>query len=110
MSTQSASFSILPSEDTSIEVIPVDVEADIPTLGITFHQYSGSLLEGTREFTGMSYFTIHLDDLAVEALLDLTIGLHKAATEITKLAEAKYKAPIHETDEGGYDRLEELTE
>jgi hypothetical protein len=109
MSTISTSLSILPSEDTSIEVPPIDVEADIPSLRINFHQYSGSLLEGTREFTGMSYFTIHLGDLTVLALDALAIGLSEAATEIAKLSDSKIVA-AGIVDEGGYDRLEELTE
>jgi hypothetical protein len=109
MSTTSTNLSILPSEDTSIQVLPIDVEADIPTLGITFHQHSGSLLEGTREFCGGSYITIHLDDLTVEALEALGDGLRAATDRIFALAEAKI--PIAEiVNEGGYDTLEELTE
>jgi hypothetical protein len=102
--SQSTNQSVLPDENSRIEVREIDPEIDIPTF-----EFEVQHRDDKGTWTGVSRYTLHLNELTVGALDDLAIGLHKAATEIAKLAESKI-VPAEIVDEGGYDNLEELTE
>jgi hypothetical protein len=108
--SQSTNQSVLPDENSRIEVREVDPDTNIPTFEFEIQQRDD---EGT--WIGTSRYTLHLNNLTVEALTQLGDGLRSATDRIFDLADNKriYIDGIAQNEAfeaDGHDTLEELTE